>query len=192
MKSKNTKLIVELKERSTELQATGLALQMRTEYRLDCEHIRGLLRPWLLNWKESSRDQTDDSHTDNNGVVWASMNWTSETDVQFVLKADGPNLHEVRWFIEKLADCHVAAESVNTTSQYTGERIAPCILESKMNAPSRTMIGMAMRALRQQRERSEYSAEKATRAWDAIWQAEQRLSIRETQSVNRSLTSLAA
>jgi hypothetical protein len=168
MKCKTNEVADLLQENLSEIQASGNRYQLRTECRLDCEHIRGLLRPWILSWKESSRSQFDDSYIGENNVMWASMNWTSETNVIFILYADGPNLSEVRWFIENLTDCHFAAESVNIAAKYTGQRIAPTLLESKMTVPSKAMILMAMRALVQQQERSEYSAEKAGQAWDAL------------------------
>lgn len=188
MTSKNTKVIAAANENSTKAQATGLELRMRAECRSDSQRIQGLLLPWILSWKESSGSRTDDSHIDDDGVVWASQTWGSDTEVQFTLKKNGPNLQEVRWLIDKLVDCHVAAESVNIADQYTGERLSFWVYESQMSAPPRGIIGTATRALNQQREYFETFVQLAEIALNALSEAEQRQCIRD----NRSVTSQAS
>lgn len=94
-----------------------------------------------------------------------------DTDVLFRLKADGPNLNEVRWFISNLTDCHVAAESLNTPMHYTGARIDHAVLDSLLTIPSKAMIGKAMRALMQFQENADDSAKEAIRTWHVLSEA---------------------
>ena len=165
---------------------------MRAECRSDSQRIQGLLLPWILSWKESSGNRTDDSHIDDDGVVWASQTWGSDTEVQFTLKKNGPNLQEVRWLIDKLVDCHVAAESVNIADQYTGERLSFKVYESQMSAPSRGIIGTATRALNRQHEYYEMLAELALEGLDALAEAEQRQCISNCLSVKNAVISQAS
>lgn len=192
MTSKNTKVIAAVNEHSTKMQATGLELRMRTQCRSDSQRIQGLLLPWILSWKESSGNRTDDSHIDNAGVIWASQTWAFDTEVQFNLKKNGPNLQEVRWLIDKLVDCHVAAESVNIADHYTGQRLSFRVYESQMSAPSRGIIGTAMRALHRQHEYYEMLAKLAVEGLEALSEAEQRECIRDNQSAKSAITSRAS
>jgi hypothetical protein len=166
--TENTNL---LQEKLSEIQAAGTKYQLRTECRFDCESIRAILGPWLVSWKETSGYKYDDSHVDVNGVIWASMNWGSDTDVQFIVREDGPTLNEIRWFMANLTDCHVAVESLNTAEQYTGARIDYDLLESLQTRPSKAMIGKAMRSLAQRKQLCEISAAVAEDAWDALDEA---------------------
>jgi len=192
MKSQKSKVIAKTNERSTAIQAESLELQMRTECRSDSQRIQGLLLPWILSWKESSGNQKDDSHIDNDGIIWASQTWASDTEVQFTLKKSGPNLQEVRWLIDKLVDCHIAAESVNIADQYTGERLSYSVYESQMSAPSLGIIGTAMRALNRQREYYEMLAELAVDGLEALSDAEQRQCISAGTYVKRAVISKAS
>lgn len=161
-----------LQEKLSEIQAAGTKYQMRTECRFDCESIRAILGPWLVSWKETSGYTYDDSHVDANGVIWASMNWESDTDVQFIVREDSPTLNEIRWFMGKLTDCHVAAESLNTAEQYTGAQIDYHLLESLKTRPSKAMLGKAMRSLAKRKQLCEISAAVAEIAWNALEDAE--------------------
>lgn len=161
-----------LQESFSEIQAAGTKYQMRTKCRFDCESIRAILGPWLVSWKETSGYKYDDSHVDANGVIWASMNWGADTDVQFIVREDSPTLNEIRWFMGKLTDCHVAAESLNTLEQYTGARIDYDLLESLKTRPSLAMISKAMRSLSKRKQLCEISAAVADDARDALEDAE--------------------
>ena len=156
------------KEILTEKQAAGIAYQLRTECRHDCEVIRAILRPWLVSWKETSGYTADDSHVGADGVMWASMNWAVDTDVQLIIGNGGPCLNEIRWLIDKLSDCHVAAQSVNKRELYTGDRIDYMVLRSIKTPPSTAMINMAMKTLLQRIELSEITIEAAQDAWNEL------------------------
>jgi molybdopterin converting factor small subunit len=133
-------------------QAAGTKYGLRTECRFDCQQIIAILRPWLLSWKESSGYLADDSYVDGNGVIWASQNWALDTDVQFIIKPDGPCLNEIRWMLNALVDCHVAAESVDVLGKYTGERIDFEELEKVATLPKYSMIKAAIQKLEACRE----------------------------------------
>lgn len=168
MKFKKSEIAAGLKEVLTEKQAAGTAYQLRTECRYDCEHIRAILGPWLVSWKETSGYKTDDSYVGEDGVIWASMNWGADTDVQFIIGEGGPGLNETRWFLDKLTDCHVAAESLNTREQYTGERIHFEVFNTLKSRPTNAMINKAMGALAQRKKLSECSILTADDAWNSL------------------------
>lgn len=168
MTYQKTKIAAALNKSLDENKAVGLSYKMRAECRSDCEHIRGVLFPWLLSWKEYSGVQIDSINTPDEGIFSTSTQWTAETEIQFTLKANAPSLDELRWFIDKLADCHVAAESLNTSEHYSGTRIESEQLDKRLALPSRVFISMAMRALMQFQERSESFAAQAIRTWQAL------------------------
>jgi hypothetical protein len=141
-------------------QAAGTKYGLRTECRFDCQQIIAILRPWLLSWKESSGYLSDDSYVDENGVIWASQNWALDTDVQFIIKPDGPCLNEIRWMLNALVDCHVAAESVDVLEKYTGKRIGNKKLEKAATKPKYSMIEASIQKLEFSRELNEISISK--------------------------------
>ena len=148
-----------------ESKTVSLSYKMRAECRSDCEHIHGMLFPWILSWQESSGIQIDNENIPDTVTFNTNLQWALETEVQFSLKENSPSLNEVRWFIDKLTDCHVAAESLNIAANYSGERIDSEYMDMQLATPSRVFIGMAMRALMQSQERHESAAAQAVRTW---------------------------
>lgn len=139
-------------------QAAGTKYGLRTECRFDCTLIIAILRIWLVSWKESSGYQHDDSYVDVNGFIWSSQNWGLDTDVQFIIKPDGPSLNEIRGLLSELIDCHVAAESVNFLDKYTGERMDYEELERVAVLPNKKMIVATIEKLKDFRNLSKFRA----------------------------------
>jgi hypothetical protein len=134
-------------EKLTARQASGTRYALRTECRFDCQLIRAVLHPSISSWKESSGYQDDDSYVAEDGVIWASQNWAADVDVQFIVKADGPSLNEIRWLMMTLTDCHVAAQSVERFELYTGERVDYDLLEASAQMPSPELIAGAIKGI---------------------------------------------
>ena len=124
----------------------GTTYQLRAECRFDCELIRAILEPWLVCWKEALLLNDDKIDCELDGSVWVNNFWSLDPVVRLIIVEGGPCLNEIRWFIDKLTDCHVAAETVNTRELYTGERIYD-ELDSLMKVPSTVMIKKAMKSL---------------------------------------------
>ena len=168
MKLKKIEIANPLKEKLSDIQAAGIAYQLRTECRCDCEVIRAILRPWLVSWKETSGYTHDDSHIGEDGVIWASMNWNSNTEAQFIFGEGAPGLDEIRWLIDKLTDCKIAAQTVNTRESYTGDSIDYRALKILARPPSTALIYLAMKALKQSRVYFENMGDMAQEAWISL------------------------
>ena len=157
-----------LPEKLTEAQAAGQKYRLRAECRYDCTTIRAALRPWLLSWKEAPTHAENQSHIDANGVLWCSQDWDSETEVGLIMAQDGPTLNEIRWLLERLDDCHVAMETLNTAEEYTGERLDFDGSDFLQTCPSREVMNKAMRSIAKFVEIAEMNARSASDAWSAL------------------------
>lgn len=98
--------------------------RLRAECDSDARIIRAALRPWLLLWQ-----------TSNAVLTHAGKDYTlPDVEVEFGIGPAGPCLGQLQWIFDKLADCHVAAETVSAAEDYTGERVA---LETRSTMPQR-------------------------------------------------------
>ena len=57
--------------------------------------------------------------TQADGTSWV----VPDMDIVFSLKSEAPNLNELRWLVDSLIDCHVAAQTLMPAKEYTGDRI---------------------------------------------------------------------
>ena len=130
----------------------GTQYKLRTEFRHDCLQIQCLVKPWLLSWKESPGWGPNDSHVDDNGRIWVSQDCCIDVDVEFIIAEGGPTLKEIRWLINAIIDCHVAAETVSEQAQYTGERIDYELFDEMAIPPSPQVIRKAIEAVKEQQE----------------------------------------
>lgn len=104
---------------------------MRTECSVDCVLIRAALGRWVTMWRE---DRSEFIALDGTTHSLPDM------DVVFSLKASAPSLKEVRWLLECLIDCHVAAETLMPVHEYTGERVYRDGLVGLLERPSDAFI----------------------------------------------------
>jgi hypothetical protein len=65
----------------------------------------------------------------------------------FVLESDGPSLNEIRWLVNSLQDCHVAAETLEPLDSYTGERMDYELLDEIATRPNKAVIEAAMESI---------------------------------------------
>jgi hypothetical protein len=113
---------------------------LRVECESDCYAIRAVLAPWLVIWRE---DQAVLTGTDGR------LSWLPDRDVLFSLRSDGPCLEEVRWLIDAIIDCHVAAQSLSEVVCYTGERLLHDEMDDHVRRPTEQVIVKARDAARQ-------------------------------------------
>lgn len=87
---------------------------MRTECHADSVIIRAVLGRWVAMWREDSV-----LFTATDGRVLSEP----DMDVAFSLKPGAPNINVLRWLIDSLSDCHIAAQSLMPAGKYTGDRM---------------------------------------------------------------------
>lgn len=144
--------------------SSGVALSFRTDAHNQCDQIRALTHPWLTRWTETSTSPSALTRLTSP----FDMNSGMDVEVHFELDGHGPSLMEVRWLISHLTECELAFETLEISASYIGSRLQADKLDQHMTAPSRTVVNMALRALRQFQERSTDSAAKAAKAWQAL------------------------
>jgi hypothetical protein len=87
--------------------------QFRAECLADAELIRSTLWPWVLEWKVVM------SPIEHDGLLLR----TSDAEVEFTASEAAPPIEQLRWLIDGLINCHIAAETIQLTHEYTGERV---------------------------------------------------------------------
>lgn len=131
-----------------EERANGIHYGMRVEFRDDSDLIFGLLRPWVLSWQEASTWEFDDSHVDDKGLYWTSRTWGADSNIEFIVRKDGPALNELRWLINTLVDRHVPAQTVAPIDTFTGERIGGDVLDEIAVPPNADVVNAAINSLK--------------------------------------------
>lgn len=121
--------------------------RLRTEFRCDCPKIIALLQPWIQLWLEADGLIGQPAEIDPEGYVWIDHGWSLDTEVQFVIKPDGPSLNEIRWLINLITDCHVPAQTLENFCRYTGERIHFEQVSAISLRPNTAIINMAIASL---------------------------------------------
>lgn len=103
----------------------GVNLRMRTEFLEDVLVLRIALLPWVLHWSDYSINMTGapscPAQIDN-----------MDRNVEFELAGSAPSLDHLRWYINQIADMHVAAETLHYADRYTGRRLPYHLLEKMM------------------------------------------------------------
>ena len=168
MKTDNKQSKNHLPEKLTAAQAAGKKYQLRAECRYDSSIVRAALRPWLLSWKIAPNQLENESHIDANGVLWCSQDWDCGTEVQFIIGQGGPTLGEIRWILMRLMDCDIAAETLNTAEEYTGERLDFDDSNLFVSCPERSRVNEALSSLAHFKETSEMIAKSTSESWQDL------------------------
>ena len=155
-------------EMRAEEKRNGTQYKLRTEFRHDCLQILCLLRPWVLSWKESPGLGLDDSHVDDDGRIWSSQDCGIDFGVEFIIAEGGPTLKEIRWLINAIVDCHVAAQTVSERAQYTGKRIDYELFDDMAMPPSPQVIRTAIEAIKEQQESLAICHERSMKTIDRL------------------------
>ena len=148
--------------------ANGIQYGLRAEYRGDCEPIVAVLKPWLLGWLESDGWLESGTFNDPNERYWASRNWGCDTDVKFVMRAGSPSLNEIRWLINSITDCHVAAQTVELIETYTGERMHYELFDETAVRPSKEIILASMESMTELQSIFEHRGERARETFEQL------------------------
>ena len=111
---------------------------MRTECSADSIVIKAALASWVTMWREDSIFVPS-----ADGVSWR----LPDMDVAFSLQATAPGLNKLRWLIDSLMDCHVAAQTLMLNDAYTGERLYD-ELDELLERPSNAHLEEVQRNLR--------------------------------------------
>lgn len=121
---------------------TYIEYEFRSECASDAQTIRAVLFPWLMDWKETRVNLTQES------VRYAMP----DVVVELSIAVDGPNLDELRWLIDGIDNCHVAAETVQTRKNYTGEREGQRSSKGLGTQPSKDVLSHAIEAVKRRQE----------------------------------------
>lgn len=127
----------ELQKRRTE----GSQYAFRAECPADVDVVRSLLaRNQMVCWRQDT-----------------CSGWP-DTDVTFTITSEGPTLEDIKWLVDRVADCHVICESLAHAADYTGERVA---LENQyldgLPRPPQKVISAALEGLNAYLESQEAS-----------------------------------
>ena len=138
MKEQSDKTVVPC--RTVDLTHCTLPAQyaMRTECSADSIVIKAALASWVTMWREDSIFLPN-----ADGVSWR----LPDLDVVFSLQAAAPGLNQLRWLIDSLMDCHVAAQTLMLRDAYTGERLYD-ELDELLERPSNVALEEVQRNLR--------------------------------------------
>lgn len=107
---------------ATQRQPRGIKLRLRTEFLHNALELRVALLPYVLHWTELSIRHGDE-------CLEPSMVDTFDREVELEVVSTAPSLDRLRWYINQMADMHVAAESLHYADRYTGARLPHHLLE---------------------------------------------------------------
>lgn len=110
-------------------------MTFRAEYLGDVVLARLALAPYVCRWADA-----DDLGTDTKGAKTAACSGRGHT-IELEVIDGAPSLDQLRWLLAQMTDMHVAAESLDYTACYTGERIHYKYLE-RMTPPSAVLEEM--------------------------------------------------
>jgi hypothetical protein len=139
----NTEISRRIKAELALARAMGTQYRLRTLTRIDVEPIHSILQHWVVSWFEANTWDDDDSYVGSSGMVWASLNWDLDTEVQFILRAGAPSLNEIRWLINALSPGDIAAQTLELTRNYTGKPRNDLLGENLVR-PSNEVIKLAI------------------------------------------------
>lgn len=112
--------------------------KFRAECTADAQAIRAVLLPWLMEWAETRKNLTHE------GVVHPMP----DVVVEFSIVDDGPSYDEMLWLIDGIGNCHIAAETITTAENYTGERISRKEFDSPAKRPSKELLNRVLTAVK--------------------------------------------
>lgn len=117
--------------------AARRTFSFRSECMADAESVRAMVLPWLLSW------QANVEPLDLDGRLYRQP----DVEVTFTLTAKAPGLACLRWLVDGLLNCHIAAETLETAEHYTGERASRRPWTGAVERPSQEVLLAATQAL---------------------------------------------
>lgn len=137
---------------------TAREYKMRAECQSDADLIRACLAPWLERWQVFER------HLEHQGKPFR----IPDVDIEFTIAARGPNKGELKWLVDDLGDCHVAAESLDGGAEYTGQRTALDNSDCVVQAPEPAKLMQALESLERYRDSLDVQSERLAEARDSL------------------------
>lgn len=129
--------------------------KLRAECQSDAELIRSHLAPWVERW------QMNECHEPRgDGTTY----WTPDVEVEFTISAAGPSKGELKWLINSITDCDIAAESLDGAAEYTGDRYPLDASDCIVRQPPVQTLQESRRTLRRYREYLEQQMDRASQA----------------------------
>lgn len=132
--------------------------KMRADCQSDADLIRACLAPWLERW------QVSECHLEHEGKPF----WIPDVVIEFTIAAEGPTKGELKWLINSIDDCHVAAESLDGAAEYTGKRYYLEDSDCVVTAPEPKKLKEVVKNLERYREYLEVQSERRAEARDAF------------------------
>ena len=129
--------------------------KFRAECTLDAQAVRAVLIPWLLEWTE----------TRNNFIHEGSVHLVPDVVVEFRILDEGPSYGEILWLIDGIGNCHVAAETLSTVENYSGERISRRAFHSPATHPNKELLNRALAAVKTRQQTLSLELERALRLY---------------------------
>lgn len=118
--------------------------KFRAECATDAHVIRAVLFPWFHDWSERREN------IEYEGVEYPApdVDVNVNVNVEFSVVSAGPSLNEIRWPLDGIDNCHVAAESIERVEDYTGDRVSQQAFAMPAELPRAGALGQAITAAR--------------------------------------------
>jgi hypothetical protein len=84
------------------------------------------------------------------------------------MRAGSPSLNEIRWLINSITDCHVAAQTVELIETYTGERMHYELFDETAVRPSKEIILASMESMTELQSIFEHRGERARETFEQL------------------------
>lgn len=127
--------------------------KFRAECATDVQAIRAALLPWVFEWQETRDVETFD------GIDYPTAGMT----VEFSTVDDGPTFNEIQWLLDGISNAHIAAESIQPTEKYTGEREIRRNFDQPTKRPNDVLIERAVKSSRRRLQALQLEIERVTR-----------------------------
>lgn len=128
--------------------------KFRAECATDVQAIRAVLLPWLYQWVETK------DILEFKDVEYSMPSMT----VELSLIDGGPNLHEIQWLLDAIDNAHIAAETINLTEEYTGERELRRIFDLPATRPNNALLEEIVKLSRSRLQTLQLETERVARS----------------------------
>lgn len=125
------------------MKKTAREYKFRAECQGDADLVRSHLAPWLERWQMNEcHDILED------GTSYR----LPDVEVEFTISESGPSKGELKWLVNSIVDCHVAAESLEGAAEFTGQRYRLDESDCIVSPPHASMLAESGRTLERYRQ----------------------------------------
>ena len=132
--------------------------KMRADDQSDADIIRAQLAPWLKRW------QVSECHLVHEGKPL----WIPDVTIEFTIADGGPTKGELKWLVNSIDGCRIAAESLDGGAEYTGERYALEDSDCIVVAPTPEKLKKSLDNLTRYRKYLDIQVERLTEARSSL------------------------